>query len=493
MINVLALEKTTTSYSLSQLLGEVKAELDKKFKGEYLWIRGELSDWSMNSSSGHYYGELIEYASEHSKQACAKARLNMWSTTGKKVIPKFSEAAGEAPKVGMKVLLCVQVAYHINFGLSLNVIDIDPNFTLGDREARKKQILDELQKEGIIYNNKKLAMPTDYTSVAVISSTTAAGKGDFFSEADLLEDNNLCTFTMYPALMQGAECASSVVKSFRRVYSDIKSGNQNFDAVVLIRGGGSQSDLDSFNHNVIARAICHMPVPVFIGLGHQRDKTVLDSIAHRCFDTPSKVISEIQSVIINNSERAKYNFSKIDSMAKALLKHHSIYGNNAFKQIHDLSGGIINASHVKGEALIENVLIRAKSINRYAAQKVWQTYYLISKNSGTLLDAEENRIFSVYGSISQRVCMRAQNEKSQITALTNGINSMFKARLHEEKSIIDHKYKSVLSMSIEPTLKRGFCVTRCLSGEYITSSKDAKGVMEVVYHDGSRKIEVKHG
>jgi exodeoxyribonuclease VII large subunit len=492
-MSLTALDSSPRSYSLSELLKELKDQIDNKFKGDGFWVRGELSDWGINQKSGHYYGEIVEYANENSKQTSAKIRISMWSGVAIKLIPKFSTATGEPIKIGMKVLVYVQVVYHENYGLSLNITDIDPNFTLGDREARKKQILATLKSEGIIENNKLHPSPTDYTSVAVISSETAAGKGDFFAEADVLEKHGLCAFKMYPAIMQGSECSKSVAKSFRKIYSDIKTNVQSYDVIVVIRGGGSQADLDGFNHLTIAKAICHMPVPVFIGLGHQRDETVLDSITAKCFDTPSKVIGFIQNAILTNVGNAKNNFQSIEHIAKTSINHHKVSISHLMRGTEQLSKRLIDSSKVNASNKMDSIASLSKSLNRQAKQNLTHVYASINQYSQTHVKTQIERTSNIRNQIMTQSIAFIANEKLKVNGVKSNIFNQSKSTLLHSRSNIDGKYKGVLAMSIEPTLQRGFALTQDGDGKYITNAKDAKKSKEltITYHDGNVKTEVK--
>ena len=308
MIPISADQKDSNSFTLSTFLKLIKNTLDNRFKGQYYWVRGELSEWKKHGI--HYYGELIEY-DDNTHQAIAKIRLNLWGSVASKIIPKFHHVTGEDIKPGMKVLFSVAVNFHASYGLSLNIIDVDPAFTLGDREARKQKIISDLTHKGIVENNRKLPLPTEFTNIAVISSENAAGLGDFFVEANAFQRYHLCNFELYSAAMQGKACPVSITQQFREIYKLVNAELKQYDAVVLIRGGGAQSDLDWFNYQAPAEAICHMPIPVLVGIGHERDNTVLDMLATRSFDTPSKVIHYIASTIISNSQTALKNFTHI--------------------------------------------------------------------------------------------------------------------------------------------------------------------------------------
>ena len=184
MIPVSKDQKNSNSFTLGTFLKLIKSTLDNRFKGQYYWVRGELSEWKKHGI--HYYGELIEY-DDNTHQAIAKVRLNLWGSVASKIIPKFHHATDENIKPGMKVLFSVAVNFHSSYGLSLNIIDVDPAFTLGDREARKQKIIADLTHKGIVENNKTLPLPAEFTNIAVISSENAAGLGDFFVEANALQ------------------------------------------------------------------------------------------------------------------------------------------------------------------------------------------------------------------------------------------------------------------------------------------------------------------
>ena len=484
-------QSKTTSFTLSQFLTEIKETIDRKFKGGGYWVRGELSDWKKNGA--HYYGELIEF-DENTHQSIAKVKINMWANVAHKVMPKFHHAIGEHLKNGMKVLLMVDVNFHQNFGLSLNVIDIDPSFTLGDREARKKKVIADLAQSGVINNNRNLAVPTEFTNIAVISSENAAGLGDFFAEADLLQKYGLCQFDIYHASMQGKDCAATVAKQFREIYKAIGSHEKTYDCVVLIRGGGSQADLDWFNYFEPANAICHMPVPVFVGIGHERDKTILDDLATRSFDTPSKVINFIATTVVNNATKAHNSFESIKSIAlnsttKAKVdidKHHQ-YITHFAKQV------VSSQKKVTGD-YYKLVHANAKQQLLYQRQIIdnWQSNIMQSAKKS--LELSRTKVDHLNQAAMTTAKSLIQSHSKQLITWHSNIAVNAKNTLINAKNSIESNYRGILSMSIEPTLQRGFAVTKT-NGKYVTSIADAKQcqTLMVTYHDGELITEVKNG
>ena len=454
------------SLKLSEFLELIKSTIEMSFGYDSYWVRAELSEWRI--SGKHYYGELIEYDGL-SRFPVAKVRCNCWANKVKFLHSKFTSVTGEHLKSDMKVMLKVAINYHVSFGLSLNVIDIEPAFTLGDRQARKLEILEILTTKNIINKNKYLDIPQDFTRVAVITSTTAAGKGDFFEEADKLEDMGLCSFDIFEAKMQGQDCALSVARAF----DSIENKADKYDAIVLIRGGGSQADLDWFNNILLAESICNSKIPIMVGIGHERDSTVLDEICTKKFDTPSKVINFIMNTIINNATNANHNYQAIVNITKNIAKQtgsnlESIYQDFKTKLRHYLQNVDCQVEHS-----YENI----KSI----ASNYLKLYdKAIEIQNMSIVAASKNAI---------RYYQHSINESFKNT------NAVSKNILNYYTQMSEYLYKQILSVSVEPTLKRGFCMTKSDDGKYITAQAQAKKYsnLNIVYSDGQINVEVKNG
>lgn len=266
--------------SLLELNALVRRSLEQCLPDEY-WVQAELSDVRTNST-GHCYLEFIQ-KDPRSNGLVAKARGTIWSNVYRLLKPYFEEATGQAFVSGIKVLVQVTVSFHELYGYSLTVQDIDPTYTLGDMARRRREILKQLEEEGVLTLNKELEMPDLPQRIAVISSPTAAGYGDFCHQ---LQNNPRGFFfytELFPALMQGDRVEESVLSAL-----DLILNRQNdFDAVVIIRGGGATSDLSGFDTYLLAAACAQFPLPIITGIGHERDDTVLDSVAHTRVKTPT--------------------------------------------------------------------------------------------------------------------------------------------------------------------------------------------------------------
>lgn len=270
------------SVSLSQLVSDIKITLQSRYERP-VWVVAEISEMNMNRS-GHCYLELIEKDSLSDK-IIAKSRATIWAFTFRTLKAYFETTTGETLRSGLKVLLKASIEFHEVFGFSLNIQDIDPQYTLGDLARKKAQIIQQLNQDGVLEMNKGLPFPLVPQRIAVISSETAAGYGDFL---DQLANNSFgySFFTeLFPAIMQGDKASESIIMALEYVYNRI----DDFDLVALMRGGGSKSDLNCFDDYELAYFITQFPLPILTGIGHERDDTVTDIVAHTKLKTPTAV------------------------------------------------------------------------------------------------------------------------------------------------------------------------------------------------------------
>lgn len=268
------------SISLYELGSLIRQTLRERLTDAY-WVQAELSE-VREAYNGHCYIELVQ-KSEQGNALLAKARGTIWANVYKLLKPYFESTTGQAFTAGLKVLLQVSVEYHEQYGLSLTVCDIDPTYTMGDMARRRKEILQQLEEEGVLTLNKELFMPLLPQRIAVISAAGAAGYGDF---CDQLVDNPY-GFVFYPklfpAVMQGDRVEETVIAALDRIAAE----RDKWDVVVIIRGGGATSDLSGFDTYDLAANCAQYPLPIITGIGHERDDTVLDIVAHTRVKTPT--------------------------------------------------------------------------------------------------------------------------------------------------------------------------------------------------------------
>ena len=267
--------------SLYELTCRIRNAISTQLPGSY-WVRAEISEGRQNAN-GHFYCRFIEKNAAGTDIASAAGII--WAGTYVTLRARFERETGQRFGAGIKVLVRVRINFHERYGLSLLVEDIDPSYTLGDMVRRRKEIIDKLTAEGVVNLNKQLVLPRLLLRIAVITSETAAGFGDFCNH--LAHGGHMFNIKikLFPAIMQGDKVEQSVINALNAVLAESK----DWDAVVIIRGGGAVSDLNGFDTYLLVANVAQFPLPVITGIGHDRDETVLDLVANVRCKTPTAV------------------------------------------------------------------------------------------------------------------------------------------------------------------------------------------------------------
>jgi exodeoxyribonuclease VII large subunit len=345
-----------TSLSLYQLNQLIKESL-RQVIPTTIWLRAEIHNITTNYS-GHCYIDLVE-KSDFNDQIIAKQRATIWASTYRFLAQKFHQATNSSLQVGMKILVEVSVEFHELYGLSLNVRDIDPTYTLGELQRRRLEIIQRLKNRGLIDKNKQLPMPRLVQRIAVISSPTAAGYADFVHQLQNNPHGFAYSITLFPAIMQGPQTEESILSALSAIEAtmgnikncppvhrgtsvaegvnnfiteDSKTENSSFliphssfDIVVIIRGGGATSDLQAFDSELLAERCANFPLPILTGIGHLRDETILDMVAHHNLKTPTAVAEYIISRTLDVSFFLDEMAEKIQTSIRIRLEKESNY------------------------------------------------------------------------------------------------------------------------------------------------------------------------
>ena len=294
----------------------MREAIECEMPNEY-WVEAELSE--CRESRGHCYMELIQ-KDENTATPIAKASAKCWANKWLSIRPYFERTTGQQLHAGMKVLLQVYPQFHEAYGFSWIVNDIDPTYTLGDMARKRQEIIAKLKAEGVFDLQKELQLPMFCQRIAVISSQTAAGYGDFCNQ---LADNPYgfqFETQLFPAIMQGESVSDSIIAALEHIY------DTNFDAVVIIRGGGATSDMSGFDTLALAENVANFPIPIITGIGHDRDESILDMVSHTRVKTPTAaatfLISHLKEVLdmIENSQNVitRYAQQKLSTLNSQL-------------------------------------------------------------------------------------------------------------------------------------------------------------------------------
>lgn len=294
------------SISLSQLTTHIQETIRQEFSRP-VWIRAEISECRENN--GHCYLELIE-KEENTDSITAKSRATIWASTFRMIKPYFEGSTGQSLRAGMSVLVSVMVDFSGQYGFNLIIRDIDPTFTIGEMAARRMEIIRQLEADGVMEMNKEVQFPALPQRLAVISSATAAGYDDFCNQ---LHSYSYAFYTkLFPAVMQGEQAEQSIIKALEKVYGY----SENFDAVLIIRGGGASTDLACFDSYNLALNCAQFPLLIIAGIGHTRDVSVLDMVAHTSVKTPTAAAEFLVNLMAEEESRIDETVENIQFVVK---------------------------------------------------------------------------------------------------------------------------------------------------------------------------------
>ena len=360
------------SITLSELTSQIQQTIRLGFDTPQ-WIRAEISELRENQG-GHCYLELIEKDSD-SDTLLAKTKATIWASTYRMLKPYFESSTGQSLRAGMNVLVSVTVEFHGVYGFSLNIRDIDPTFTIGEMAARRLKIIRQLEQDGIMDMNRQLPFPELPQRLAIISSPTAAGYGDFCDQ--LNNDSSQFAFyiKLYPAVMQGDQAETSMISALEKIYENIDL----FDVVIVIRGGGAITDLACFDSYELALNCAQFPLPVIAGIGHQRDVSILDMVAHTSVKTPTAVAEFLISKMQAAEDLAINVISDIRYLIRTRIEKESRLINQTQLQIKQtLRGWVLQKTH-----MLERQKSRLQSNVRMQLLKQNNKLSLLDKNIET--------------------------------------------------------------------------------------------------------------
>lgn len=405
-------------FTLSELNTAIKVTLERAFP-ESVWVVAEISEMRCNSR-GHCYLELVEREEE---ETSAESRANIWAYTFRILSSKFEKATGETLKQGMKVLLHVNVTFHEVYGLSLNVRDIDPTYSIGEMVRTKREVIKRLTKAGVLNLNKQIPLPLVPQRIAVISSAMAAGYGDFVDHIDNNSPGYKINYALYQALMQGQEAEKSILSCLKEISEKMTL----YDAVAIIRGGGSKIDLSCFDSYNLAFEVATFPLPVITGIGHERDDTVVDMVAHTKLKTPTAVAEFLISGMGIFEERLLDAESALINHVRELLREEN----------HRLQNFVQQFRHIVRHRLSEEVNTLGTALHR------------LIYGTTQIIEGHNNRL------------------KLGMNRLSGGLRIVF----HEHKSRLKTFEHAIRLLDPVNVMKRGYSVTY-LRGKAIKNSKE---------------------
>ena len=427
-------------YTLFELNNLVRQTIEQTLSEEY-WVEAELSE--ARQVNGHCYMELVEKDDLHNTPV-AKASAKCWRGTWSRILPKFMTVTGAQPRAGMKVLMKVYPQFHEAYGFSWIVTDIDPTYTLGDMARRRQEIVRRLKEEGVFDLNKQLPLPLFAQRIAVVSSQTAAGLGDFCHQLTHNGYGFAFTIELFTATMQGEGVEQSIIAAL----DSINAEYEEFDCVVIIRGGGATSDLSGFDTLALAENVANFPLPIITGIGHERDESVLDMISFQRVKTPTA--------------------------AAAFLINHLA---EVYARVMDAQETIVQ--NVKHRLQVEKMRIERLS------STIPVQFSLVKTKQGAYLDRLMTRI-------TTNLQSKISDAQRRLEILSKNIQPVLERKMLNENHRLQLLQQRIQAQDPELLLKRGYSIT-LKDGKSIRSASQLKAgdIIETRFAEGNVKSEVK--
>lgn len=500
--------------SLSQLLAGVAEAVERAYR-QSEWTVVDLVQVNVRR---HVFLEVAER--DANGLVLAKANAMIWASTAEAILPVFESATGMSIGAGMKLLVRARPVFSAQYGFRLIVDAIDPDFTLGELEARKREIRARLQQQGLLGMNKALAYPWDFQAVLVVAPAEAAGLGDFQTEAHRLDRAGVCRFVYAHSRFQGPGAAQEIVQAAQEALAAwLSPDGREPDAVVFIRGGGSVNDLAWLNEYELARFVCELKIPVLTGIGHERDSTILDEVAHTRFDTPSKVIAGIESTIARRVRETQATFAGVMSAARQQLGLVRQGTERASSEIRagaarhlflarEGSGQALNTVRLSALRAVASAERQAEDgLHGVRGQVSTQVVVAKERTPQLLAQVQDQALAQLRAAAegsSQRIGTVLERARLGVHQAGAGANTALSGLLHgvragvsAARSASEALLREISGQGPQKTLARGFAHVRDAQGRTTMSAKalthDSR--ITVTFHDGTvpAKVQSKEG
>ena len=465
--NSLEVRLEDTVLRLSDYLSAVDMVIKQTFNHR-VWVKAEIRN--LSSKGGHYYFELAE--KDDDGKVIASCRGNLWRFKAARVLAKFERATGMPLDRDLTVLLKVSAGFHAQYGFSLTIEDIDPSYTLGDLARQYAEMVDRLTGEGLLNLNQQLPVPFDIEHVLVIAPEKAAGLGDFQADADRLARTGACHFHYHNATFQGNHAPGEIRQAIVSAQQQFYDTYQHLpDLLVVIRGGGAVGDLAYLNDYELAALVAEQPIPVWVGIGHERDKVILDEVAHTSFDTPSKVIAAIMAHLAQLVTQTLQYQTQIKQAAQRQLNSAEQQTTRQLSQIQSQTIGQLTALQKDSDYAWQSIQQSAQRQVKQAARRT-----------------SELRVQTQNSAYQQLTFASSDSQNQKKTIIHSAQQQLLQARR-------DSEYLRDIVLLHRPSrvLKQGYTMlTDANDKQILTSSTQlyAEQTVHIVLKDGKAKAQI---
>lgn len=451
------------SLSLRDYLAAIRSVITTQVKPD-VWVRAEISELKVNAS-GHCYLTLIEKEASGRMNVCAKASAIIWSNVYRMMSAMFLSVTNQQLQPGMSVLVCVSPNFHEAFGFSLVISDIDPTFTLGDMARRRQEVIEKLKADGVWDMNRELPFPELPQRIAVISSETAAGFGDFINQLEQNQRQFKFYWHLFPAIMQGADAPASIMEALDAVFA----AQECFDVVAIVRGGGASADMLAFDDYDLASCCAQFPLPILSGVGHERDTCVLDMVAFQRCKTPTAV----GALLVDCFEQA---YAKLDGLSLSFVD------------------GVRSLLREENERLKSGAMGFVKSVPLVLTAEEARLSRL-NANLRVVVSRrcqqEENRLNVCASMLKASTKLKLQSADMNLADLKSRLQMNIKTLISQKQNRLDLLEQKIELQSPQNLLKKGYSMT-LKDGKLVRSAADLKAgdLLETRFAEGSVKSRV---
>jgi len=469
--------------TLLELHDAIKDILYGNFEDRY-WIVAEISQLNENKQ-GHCYLELIE--KNDTDKTVAKAKANIWSFTFRHLKSYFEDMAGESLKAGMKVMILASVEFHELYGYSLNITDIDPTYTIGNQAQKRQEIIKQLEEDGVMDMNKEIEFALVPQKIAIISSETAAGFGDFMNQLSENTFNFQFYTKLFPAVMQGDTAEESIISALEQIYTY----EDFFDVVVIIRGGGSKEELSCFDSYLLALNIAQYPIPILTGIGHERDESIADMVSHKKLKTPTAVAEFIIEQTARFDSKMEDFFMKIKKILENKLNEENLYLKNLSSDLKHQSKYLNSSNKSKLLMLEEISKNKMQKAFIYEKNKLKNIEFKILSFTRNSSIKELEKLVQLTRNIKNSKTFKLKLELNKLETINSGFPKIIQNFFSRNKEYQLSLNKQLTLLSPENVINRGYALVKKKNKIMISSLQIEKGdQLSVLMKDGEIDVVV---
>lgn len=454
-----------TIFSLFEVTKSIQKTINKRYTSAY-WVKAEMNKLNYYKQSGHCYPELVE---KKEGKIIAQIKSNLWKDDYKRINDHFIKTLNEPLKEGIKILILSKISFEPVYGLSLRIIDIDPNYTLGDLEKEKQETIKKLREEGVFNKNKQLKLPLLPQRIAIISVDSSKGYADFIKVLDTNSWNYKFFHFLFPALLQGDRAVQSILTELNK----IKRVKHHFDGVAIIRGGGGDIGLSCYNNYLLAKEISLFPLPVITGIGHATNETVVEMVSFHNAITPTKLAEFLIQKYHNFSVPVKEAEKKMIDNSKRLLNNEKTRFNSEIKFFRTITSNKLLSKRNEIKLLTDTFLREAKFIFKSQNENLLNYETTLFRGIKLLYSNAAQKMKDFIFTMHKDLISQLNQHFRNIDLCKIGLNTHSKLSLAVKRTDLINLEKNISNMSPDNVLKRGYSITM-LNGKAVKNALQVK-------------------